>query len=431
MTTSDKADRKALPPPKRPARRRHRPPSTWRPSSDTEHLLADALARDARAGRRCRWTRHFFDDLGANSLLMAQFSALVRKETSTRLAVHAGDVRPPDDPAAGPAGRRRRAGRRTPTETGTVVRASTAGYWLVGCACSCCSCSARDPTSASLLLVTGLQLGVRRTHGPRGVRSVGGVRAGRFVVACLLPIPVKWLLIGRLQAAGDPPVEPGSLPVLAGQDADPGQPAGRCSPAPALPPLPARAGREDRSRGHHPVRHRAGGHRPDQHRRATPSSGATPRSPATGRCAGMIQIGPVDHRPRRVHRREDRAGHRHLDRRRRPARATPPRCRSGQRVPAGERWHGVPAEPTTWTTGWSRRPGAAAGGASVYCTLQLLSAFVIAPLTRRDRRQRWPVRSPSGRPRRACWRRDTRCCSTRPSTAGPRRSPPRCSCSAG
>ena len=54
---------------------------------------------------------------------------------------------------------------------------------------------------------------------------------------------------------------------------------------------------------------------------------------------------------------------------------------TGQHIPAGERWHGVPAEPT----GVDYRVIAPARGRRLrrfaYGTAQLLSAFVVAPLT--------------------------------------------------
>ena len=63
-----------------------RPASTSRRPPTTERILADALARTLGVDR-VSVDANFFDDLGANSLLMAQFSARVRKQTRCRVAV--------------------------------------------------------------------------------------------------------------------------------------------------------------------------------------------------------------------------------------------------------------------------------------------------------------------------------------------------------
>ena len=89
---ADKVDRRALPAPT--CRRRRRPASTWPRASETEQVLADALAGTLGVDT-VSVDSNFFDDLGANSLLLAKFSALVRKETSAAVAVHAGGVRQP------------------------------------------------------------------------------------------------------------------------------------------------------------------------------------------------------------------------------------------------------------------------------------------------------------------------------------------------
>ena len=79
MLPSDKADRKSLPPPtgRRGAagQQAHVVAATA-----TERFLADALAAVLHLPR-VSVDSHFFDDLGASSLLMAQFCAQVRKRT--------------------------------------------------------------------------------------------------------------------------------------------------------------------------------------------------------------------------------------------------------------------------------------------------------------------------------------------------------------
>jgi acetyltransferase-like isoleucine patch superfamily enzyme/acyl carrier protein len=79
MLPSDKADRNNLPPP-----RGRRGLAAQRayvgPTTDTEKRLADALAQSLRL-KQVSVDSHFFDDLGGDSLLMAQFCARVRKGT--------------------------------------------------------------------------------------------------------------------------------------------------------------------------------------------------------------------------------------------------------------------------------------------------------------------------------------------------------------
>lgn len=77
MLPSGKADRNNLPAPKGP-RSLATQHAYVGPATDTERILADALAHIMRV-ERVSVDSHFFDDLGANSLLMAHFCTLVRK----------------------------------------------------------------------------------------------------------------------------------------------------------------------------------------------------------------------------------------------------------------------------------------------------------------------------------------------------------------
>jgi len=75
MTTSDKVDRRRLP---APSRRRAAPGEQHvEPRGSTEERLARALAETLHVDQ-VSVESHFFDELGASSLLMAQFSARVR-----------------------------------------------------------------------------------------------------------------------------------------------------------------------------------------------------------------------------------------------------------------------------------------------------------------------------------------------------------------
>ena len=192
MTTSDKADRKALPP---PTARRSTPAGEYvAPVNETERILADALA--ATLGMdRVSVQSHVFEDLGANSLLMAQFSARVRKEaalpsismreiyqnpTIRLLATAMGDSAP-----AAP----------IRTDTGTVVRTSSAKYVATGVAQLLCFLV--FSYAGALLVDFAFSWALAGVSPLKVFLRSGGFALALFLAACLLPIPAKWLLIGR------------------------------------------------------------------------------------------------------------------------------------------------------------------------------------------------------------------------------------------
>jgi non-ribosomal peptide synthetase-like protein len=193
MTTSDKADRKALPAPT--ARRASGLAGEYvAASTETEQLLAGALAR-ILGMERVSVESHFFEDLGANSLLLAQFSALVRKESalpslSMREVYQHPTVRQLAQAVGGASPVQ---GRRAPT--GTVVRGSTAGYVLTG-ALQLLAFLVVTYLS-SLVLDRGFSWSAGATT-PLGIFGRSSVyMLAAFVAACLLPILGKWVLIGR------------------------------------------------------------------------------------------------------------------------------------------------------------------------------------------------------------------------------------------
>ncbi|MEW2913268.1 Pls/PosA family non-ribosomal peptide synthetase [Leisingera sp. JC11] len=77
MTVNNKADRKKLPPPAGP-RFTISSENTVAPRDDVEELLAEQLRPILNAGK-ISIDDHFFDDLGAHSLLMARYCAALRK----------------------------------------------------------------------------------------------------------------------------------------------------------------------------------------------------------------------------------------------------------------------------------------------------------------------------------------------------------------
>jgi non-ribosomal peptide synthetase-like protein len=195
MLPSDKADRKNLPPPHN--RRSHSAPHTHVAAvTETETFLADALATVLHR-ERVSIDSHFFDDLGADSLLMAQFCARIRRRTDLP-PVSMRDVylHPTIQSLASalPA--------EVPAETEppvvavpAVAPASTARYVLCG--------------ALQLLLFLGsVYFGALVVDG--GLRwIIGGAglvdtwlrslvfSAVSFPVLCALPILAKWVLVGR------------------------------------------------------------------------------------------------------------------------------------------------------------------------------------------------------------------------------------------
>jgi non-ribosomal peptide synthetase-like protein len=204
MLPSDKADRANLPAPQGP-RSLTSLDAYLSPTTGTERFLAEALA-SVLGLERASVEGHFFDDLGADSLLMARFCARVRtradlppvsmrevylhptiRSLATALAESAPALAesaiPP--PSGG-----------TLVSGGTLARVTTARYLLCG--------------SAQLLLFLGLSYlsalllvqGYEWTAAPGTglvgtyLRAVlfGGVA---FLVTCAVPIVAKWVLIGR------------------------------------------------------------------------------------------------------------------------------------------------------------------------------------------------------------------------------------------
>ncbi|MGH3997074.1 MAG: amino acid adenylation domain-containing protein, partial [Pseudonocardiaceae bacterium] len=195
MLPSDKADRKNLPAPS--GRRSLAVSHAYvAPTTDTEKLLADALAGSLRL-EHVSIDSHFFDDLGADSLRMAQFCARVRtcadlppvsmrdvylhptiKSLAATLVAEVPSAAGP--PVAAPA---------------AVVPASTTRYVYCG-------------VLQLLLFLASVNFGALVLEG--GFRWITGgaglvdtwqrslvFSAVSFPVLCALPILAKWVLVGR------------------------------------------------------------------------------------------------------------------------------------------------------------------------------------------------------------------------------------------
>ncbi|WP_312859477.1 Pls/PosA family non-ribosomal peptide synthetase [Pseudonocardia xinjiangensis] len=203
MTTSDKADRKNLP---LPTMRLGggRTGDFVPPTCATEAVLAGIMARSLGV-QRVSIDSHFFDELGANSVLMAQFSGRVRKETdlppvsikdvylnpTVRGLAHVLDAGVADAKDTAP-------DITTPTMTPALPPVgSTPRYVLCGALQLLLSLATL--AGAGVLLTAGL--GWVLEGAGDAVLSVFG-RAlvfctVAFVLSFLVPVAAKWLLVGR------------------------------------------------------------------------------------------------------------------------------------------------------------------------------------------------------------------------------------------
>ncbi|WP_309069920.1 Pls/PosA family non-ribosomal peptide synthetase [Arthrobacter sp.] len=202
MMASDKADRKRLP---QPANRLSLAVTgTYTaPATPTEELLAAELGAVLRLDR-VSTDAHFFNDLGANSLLMAHFCARVRRHADLlppamkdiylnpsvqQLALLLGASQPETDGGAAPA-----------TEAVPARRtASTAQYVMCGALQMLIFLGYL--TWASLLLVLGYEwISTGGELVQMWARAIA-FGAATFVVLSLVPVLLKWILIGRWKAA--------------------------------------------------------------------------------------------------------------------------------------------------------------------------------------------------------------------------------------
>lgn len=199
MTLSNKADHKKLP---KPQMQRFAAVQGYEPpKNDTERTLQTVLAEVLRLDR-VSTEHHFFDDLGANSLLMARFCAALRKNpgmanvsmrdiyqnpTIVDLARHLDSV----------------------AEESLVVQTrepfhvpSNLSYWL---------CGAGQLAFYALYALFGLwvlDVGYRWSAAPESALAVFGrsvvFAAVSFVVLTGISVVVKWALIGRFKPRSIP-----------------------------------------------------------------------------------------------------------------------------------------------------------------------------------------------------------------------------------
>jgi non-ribosomal peptide synthetase-like protein len=195
MLPSDKADRKKLPAPR--SRLNPTEPQTYvAGATGTERCLADALASVLHL-EQISVDSHFFDDLGANSLLLAQFCARIRKQPDLP-PVSMRDVylHPTIRTLANTLADKVAAESGPPVVAApTVAPTSTPRYVLCG-------------ALQLLLLLVSVYLGALVLKGGfTWIASGAGwvdtwqrsllFSTVSFPVLCMLPVLAKWVLVGR------------------------------------------------------------------------------------------------------------------------------------------------------------------------------------------------------------------------------------------
>ena len=320
MLPSGKADRASLPAPSGP-RHLAAPGDRAAPATNTERELAEVLA-GVLGVERVPVDGHFFDELGASSLLMARFSAAIRERpnlppvclkdiylhpTVRDLAAAVAQPGPAREPALTALPHTARPGHRQ-AAVFPVRRAAAAGL----------------PRLSRRRFCGGGRRVLVDDGGPRGARDLpppGGLRRGQAAGPGDLAGRRQVDAHRPLEAAPHPGLEPRLRPVLDRQDDGRRQSDGAAVRRhPAVRPVPAGARRQDRPRGGDLHAARAGLHRPADDRRGQrdPQGHVPQRLPRPGRRDRDRR----DHRrPRRLRRRADGHRHRHRGRRRGAARA--------------------------------------------------------------------------------------------------------------
>jgi non-ribosomal peptide synthetase-like protein len=199
MTLSNKADHKKLPKPQLgrfSAAQGYVPPKT-----DTERTLQAALAHILRV-ERVSTEHHFFDDLGANSLLMARFCAVIRKDAGMS-GVSMRDIYTHPTVARLAHHLEGSAGETLATEREPFHVPSTLSY------VTCGAMQAAFYAAYALFGLWVLDAGWEWSTAASGMLEVYArsvvFAAGSFVALTGISIAAKWLLVGRFK--------PGTIPI--------------------------------------------------------------------------------------------------------------------------------------------------------------------------------------------------------------------------
>ncbi len=199
------------------------------PTTGTERILAEVLADVVRV-EQVSVDSHFFDDLGADSMVMALFCARVRKRAGPAVGVDEGHLPAPDDQKPGGGARGRRAHARVepsvapPASTEVATPASTRAVRPLR--------SAAVPDLPRICLPRRtcqhprLRVDLRRLRCDRHLPAVGPGRRRDLPRHVHPSDPGEVDAHRSVEAPADPHLEPGVRPLLDRQDAGPVEPAG-------------------------------------------------------------------------------------------------------------------------------------------------------------------------------------------------------------
>lgn len=197
MLPSDKADRKSLPPPSN--RRLAAPPTEAAPTTPVEQGYAEVLAEVVRVDR-VGVESHFFEEVGADSLLMARFCARVRQRAdlpsvSMRDVYVYPTVRALAAAVAPVAAAENAPPRTAPVPARETRRASSLQYWACGLVQLLMGLG--SAVMAGYLIIFAFRF-MAAANGflELYLRSAAFSIVG-FLILTIYPIAVKWLLIGR------------------------------------------------------------------------------------------------------------------------------------------------------------------------------------------------------------------------------------------
>jgi non-ribosomal peptide synthetase-like protein len=200
MTSNNKADRKNLPAPMG-ARFAASSSKFVAPKTETEQVLASALGEVMKIDR-VSVEDHFFQDLGAHSLLMARFGAEIRKRlkisavsmqdiylnpTIEKLARHVDSL--PDETSSQTPQQSNRESFYLPSDFAYYRCGALQAVWLIAAA-----------AASAWIMVIGIEWSYDAMPdlGATYVR-VAAFSLGLSVVLSVLPIAAKWLLIGKFK----------------------------------------------------------------------------------------------------------------------------------------------------------------------------------------------------------------------------------------
>ena len=215
MLASDKADRKALPAPRAPALSggTEAMDPDERPRPGTEQTLAAALAAVlGGAAHELSATAHFFDELGANSLLMAGFGARLRRQLGrsdvTMRAIYAHPslraLSTHLEQTAAPTTTATAAMAEPVPQSQVEAPASAPRAAYLGCGLTQVLMALAWLTLNFQALLIGLDWLLTATDPLQAYLRAALAGSALWALAVLLPVALKWLLVGRWQAGSFP-----------------------------------------------------------------------------------------------------------------------------------------------------------------------------------------------------------------------------------